>query len=154
MLARNDVITKVDEQQHNRVKGRIAAGVALDEQAEMQVVAMQGDGVSVVDEQHHDSGEGKIATGVALVEQDVDRANGAITDDHHVDKAKRNVLHVQDNAANGRIVDGQQDVSALAGLIGEQQNDRIQCSVVEDQLNDAVEGVIYKGVIECAVAHE
>ncbi len=32
MLVHNDVIAKIDEQQNNRVEGRIATGVALDKQ--------------------------------------------------------------------------------------------------------------------------
>ncbi len=31
VLARNDVIAKIEEQQHGRVKERVVAGVALDE---------------------------------------------------------------------------------------------------------------------------
>ncbi len=119
------MITKVEEQKHNRVKGRVAAGVALDEQAKMQVVVMQGDSASVVDDQQHDSEEGRIAAGVTIDKQDVGGAKDAVTDDHHVDKAKSNVFHVQDDAANGGIVDRQQDVSALAGLIVEDQPNSI-----------------------------
>ncbi len=71
VLARNDVIAKVDEQKNDRVKGMVATGTTLNEQAEMRVVVMKGDGSSVIDKQQHDSGEGRIATGVTLDEQDV-----------------------------------------------------------------------------------
>ncbi len=108
----------------------------------------------MVDEQQHDSGERRISSGVALDEQDVDGTKGTVNDHHHVDKVKRNVLHVKDNAANGGVLDEQQDVSTLAGLIEEQQNNRIQCSVIEDQSNNIVEGVIDKGVVECVISHK
>ncbi len=86
---------------------------------------MEGDGASVIKEQQHDSGEGRIAAGVTIDEYDVGGTKDAVTDDHHVDKAKSNVFCVQDNAVNGGIVDRSQDVSTLAGLVVEDQPNTI-----------------------------